>query len=194
MLSARWGHFLDKPLEPIAKKIKITPNFFTIMGFIISAVAAITIVFNPRIGGFLILLGGIFDVFDGVVARTNGKVTEFGAFLDSVLDRYSDAFVFLAIAWYMYRIEKPIGIFLSLIILVGALLISYSKARAESLGMGCNIGLLERPERVIITSIACISGYILSFLWVLAILSHLTVLQRILYVKKQKVKDKNIYH
>ncbi len=185
MLSARWGHFLDKPLEPVVKRIKINPNFFTVMGFVISTVAAATIPFNLRAGGILILVGGAFDVIDGVVARTNGKVTDFGAFLDSVLDRYSDAFVFLAIAIYMYRIGDYTGVGLSLGTLVGAFLISYTRARAEAVGIDCHTGLMERPERVILTAIGCITTYLSPFLWALFILSHLTVLQRILHVMRQ---------
>ncbi|NOX20526.1 MAG: CDP-alcohol phosphatidyltransferase family protein [Nitrospirae bacterium] len=185
MISARLGHFLDKPLEPIAKRIRITPNFFTVAGFVVTTAAATTIVFNPRIGGILILAGGAFDILDGVVARTNGKVTEFGAFLDSVLDRYSDAFVFLAIALYLYLQGDNIGALLSIGTMVGAFLISYARARAEGLGIDCHTGLMERPERVILTSIACITGYFLPVLVALFVLTHLTVLQRILHVKKQ---------
>ncbi len=185
MLSARWGHFLDKPLEPIARRIRIAPNFFTITGFLVTAVAALVLPFNLRAGGVLILFGGAFDVLDGVVARTNGKVTEFGAFLDSVLDRYSDAFIFLAIAVYMYRMNDYLGVGLSLGSLVGAFLISYTRARAEAVGIPCHTGLLERPERIILTSIGCITAYITPFLWILFILSHLTVVQRIVYVKRQ---------
>ncbi len=185
MLSAKLGHFLDRPLEPIARRIRLTPNFLTVTGFLITSVAAVTIPFNPRIGGGLILLGGAFDVLDGVVARTNGRVTEFGAFLDSVLDRYSDAFVFLAIAWYMIMHGEETGAALSIGTLIGAFLISYARARAEGIGRECHTGLMERPERVILVSVACITGYFLPILWLLFILTHATVIQRIIHVRKQ---------
>ncbi|MCX5719750.1 MAG: CDP-alcohol phosphatidyltransferase family protein, partial [Nitrospirae bacterium] len=88
MISAKFGHFLDKPLSPFIKKIHLNPTILTIAGFIVTCVAALVIPYNLKIGGVLILIGGIFDMLDGVVARINNKTTRFGAFLDSVLDRY----------------------------------------------------------------------------------------------------------
>ncbi len=190
MLSAKLGHFLDRPLEPIARRIRLTPNFFTAAGFLITVAAAITIPYNQKTGGVLILLGGAFDVLDGVVARTNGKVTDFGAFLDSVLDRYSDAFLFLAIAWYMVLQGRETGVFLSIGALVGAFLISYARARAEALGRNCHTGIMERPERIILIAVACFTGYFLPILWLLFILTHLTVIQRVIHVKKECLKQK----
>ncbi len=188
MISAKLGHFLDRPLEPIAKRIRLTPNFFTITGFLITTSGAIVLPYDPVIAAVIILIGGGFDVLDGVVARTNGMVTRFGAFLDSVLDRYSDAFVFISIAWYMYLQGKMTGVVLSLGTLVGALLISYARARAEGLNMECHTGLMERPERVILTTLACFTGYFLPILWILCILTHFTVIQRILYVRSKFYK------
>lgn len=185
MISARLGHFLDRPLAPLAKKIKVHPNFFTVAGALITTGAAGWIVFNPRVGGFLILLGGAFDVLDGVVARANGMTSKKGAFLDSVLDRYSDAAIFLAIAIYMYLNKNITGTILSIGILIGAMLVSYTRARAEGLGIDCHVGLMERPERIVITAFGCISGYLLPVLWVLFVLTHLTVFQRIHHVMKR---------
>ncbi len=184
MLSAKLGHFLDRPLEPIARRIRLTPNFLTLAGFLVTIAAAVTIPYNPRAGGVLILLGGAFDVLDGVVARTNGKVTDFGAFLDSVLDRYSDAFLFLSIAWYMVVRGNETGAFLSIGTMVGAFLISYARARAEALGRDCHTGIMERPERIILLAAACLTGYFLPVLWLLFVLTHFTVIQRILHVKR----------
>ncbi len=186
MLSAKLGHFLDGPLEPIARRIRLTPDFFTAAGFLITVAAAVTIPYNQKTGGVLILLGGAFDVLDGVVARTNGKVTDFGAFLDSVLDRYSDAFLFLAIAWYMVLQGQETGVFLSIGALVGAFLISYARARAGAR----HTGIMERPERIILIAVACFTGYFLPILWLLFILTHLTVIQRIIHVKKECLKQK----
>ncbi|MFN3395653.1 MAG: CDP-alcohol phosphatidyltransferase family protein, partial [Thermodesulfovibrionales bacterium] len=101
MISARLGHFLDKPLSPLVKLIRINPNILTVSGFIITIIAALIIPYDITLGGLLILLGGLFDMLDGIAARVNGRVTKFGAFLDSLLDRYSDAFLFLSIAWYL---------------------------------------------------------------------------------------------
>lgn len=191
MLSAKLGHFLDIPLSPIARRTRLTPNFFTIAGFLITTFAAISIPFNPKIGGLFILLGGLFDIMDGIVARTNGKITTFGAFLDSVLDRYSDAFILLAVAWYLSLQNEKVGVFLSLGTLVGTFLISYSRARAEGIGKECHIGILERPERIILISIACISGYFLPILWILFVFSHITVIQRVLFIRRYTIKYKS---
>ncbi len=187
MISAWLGHSLDKPLEPLARRVRITPNFLTITGFVITVIASITIPFETRLGGLLILLGGAFDMLDGVVARTNGKETDFGAFLDSVLDRYSDSVIFLAIAWLFFQEGDILGVFLSLGTMVGALLISYARARAEGLGLECRTGLMERPERIILVAAGCITGYLTPVIWALFILTHLTVIQRILHVRKKAV-------
>ncbi len=182
MISAKLGHFLDRPLAPVARRIKVHPNFFTITGLIVTTGAAVAIVFNPRVGGILILVGGAFDVLDGVVARTNGKTSPKGAFLDSVLDRYADAAIFLAIAIYMYLSQSTTGALLSLGTMIGAFLVSYTRARAEGLGMDCHVGLMERPERVVLTALGCITGYLLPILWGLFVLTHITVFQRIYHV------------
>jgi phosphatidylglycerophosphate synthase len=182
MLSARFGHFLDNPLRPILKIIPFSPNFLTITGFLITTVAALVIPQNIRLGGILILIGGIFDMLDGMVARTGGKTTKFGAFLDSVLDRYSDAFIFLALAWYLATKGNHNGAFLSLGTLTGAFLISYARARAEGLGESCHTGIMERPERIILLIFATLTGWVVPVLWIMFFLTHVTVMQRIYYV------------
>jgi phosphatidylglycerophosphate synthase len=131
----------------------------------------------PRLGGILILLSGGFDLLDGIVARTTGKVTAFGAFLDSVLDRYSDAALFLGIGVYLR--DDPLNILLVGLTFIGTVLISYVRARAEGLGLTCNIGIMERPERIIILSIGGIFDILISVLWILLILTHFTAIQRI---------------
>jgi phosphatidylglycerophosphate synthase len=182
VLSAKLGHFLDTPLNHIARRIPCSPNTLTFAGFLITVFAAIVIPKSIRLGGILILIGGIFDVIDGVVARTRGKATKFGAFLDSVLDRYSDAFLFLALSWYFIAKGSLIGVYLSLGTLVGAFLISYARARAEGIGESCHTGIMERPERIILLAFAAITGWLLPILWIMLILTHITVFQRIYHV------------
>jgi phosphatidylglycerophosphate synthase len=184
MLSARLGHFLDAPLGSIAKRIPVSPNFLTVTGFILTLIAALTIPHSITAGGILILLGGIFDMLDGIVARTTGKTTKFGAFLDSLLDRYSDAFLFLAIAWYLAAGGDHSGAFLSIGTLVGALLISYARARAEGLGVSCHTGILERPERIILLIFATLTGWLIPVLWIMFLLTHITVAQRVYHIWK----------
>lgn len=184
MLSARLGHFLDAPLGFIAKRIPFNPNTLSVTGFVITAIAAFVIPHNIKLGGIFIMIGGIFDMLDGMVARTSGKTTKFGAFLDSVLDRYSDAFLFLSIAWYLAAHGDHTGAFLSLGTLVGAFIISYARARSEGLGESCHTGILERPERIILLIFATLTGWIVPVLWIMLVLTHITVIQRMYYVWK----------
>lgn len=190
MLSARFGHFLDKPLGSLAKAIRIDPNVFTAAGFLITAVAAVVIPANLRLGGLLILFGGIFDALDGVVARVNGRATRFGAFLDSLLDRYSDAFLFLSIAWYLAGRGDHTGAFLSIGTMVGAFLVSYARARAEGLGIDGHTGLMERPERILLLIIAALTGWVTPILGVMFVLTHFTVIQRAYMVRKHTLHGK----
>jgi phosphatidylglycerophosphate synthase len=184
MLSARFGHLLDAPLSFIAKRIPFSPNTLTVTGFLVTVIAAFIIPYNIRLGGIFIMIGGFFDMLDGIVARTSGKTTKFGAFLDSILDRYSDAFLFLSIAWYLAAHGDHTGSFLSLGTLVGAFLISYTRARAEGLGESCHTGIMERPERIILLIFATVTGWLVPVLWVMLILTHITVLQRVYHVWK----------
>ena len=189
MIGVKLGHFLDAPLSPILKRIRIHPNIFTITGFIITALAALVIPYNIKLGGLLVLIGGLFDMVDGISARVNNKVTKFGAFLDSVLDRYSDAFLFLSIAWYLASKGEHNAAFLSLGTLVGAFLISYARARAEGLGEECKAGIMERPERIILLILATMTDWFVPVLLVMFVLTHVTVLQRIYYVWKKMRKS-----
>ncbi|MDO8746134.1 MAG: CDP-alcohol phosphatidyltransferase family protein, partial [Thermodesulfovibrionales bacterium] len=164
MIGAKLGHFLDKPLSPILKRIRIHPNIFTLTGFMITAIAAVVIPYNIKLGGLLILAGGLFDMLDGISARVNNKITKFGAFLDSLLDRYSDAFLFLSTAWYLASKGEHTAAFLSLGTLIGAFLISYARARAEGLGEECKTGIMERPERIILLICAALTGWFIPVL------------------------------
>ena len=184
MLSGHLGHFLDGPMSSLARKLDINPNVLTVTGFLVSTIAALTIPSSLFLGGTLVLIGGAFDVFDGIIARVNNRTTPFGAFLDSVLDRYSDSFLFLGLSWHFYRADSPGGVFLSLGTMTGALLVSYTRARAEGLGKTCNVGLMERPERIILLALGAITGWILPVMWLMFVLTHATVLQRIYHVWK----------
>ncbi len=194
MISARLGHRLDKPLAPLAQHITltgITPNFLTITGFIVSIAASASFILKtPKMAGILILLSGGFDLLDGVVARTSGKVTAFGAFLDSLLDRYSDAMLFFGIG--IYLIDNSFNVFLTALVFTGTFLISYVRARAEGLGLTCNVGLMERPERIILLALGGIFNILLPVLWILLIFTHFTVFQRIYHtwLITRREKDK----
>lgn len=184
MLSSYLGHFLDRPLSPVAKRLKVNPNVITVTGFLITTAAAITIPYNLKLGGILILCGGLFDMLDGVIARVNNRSTNFGAFLDSVLDRYADSFLLIGFLWFFLKNNSILGMFLSLGALVGTLIISYTRARAEGLGRDCHTGLMERPERIILMIFGALTGLVLPIMWIMLVLTHVTVVQRVFHVWK----------
>ncbi len=190
MIGEKLGHALDKPLEPLAQRIPLTPNALSVIGFIITVTGSYILTTNLRIGGICIVIGGCFDMLDGIVARVNNRSTIFGAYLDSVLDRYADALMLLAIAWNLEQQNSQGGVLLCLGTLVGSFLISYARARAEGLGIACKHGLMERPERIILIAIGTITGFIIPVLWILLILTHVTVMQRLYYVWHQSIRDK----
>lgn len=176
---------LDKPLSALAKRVNISPNLITVIGSLMTLAAAFVIPRSLFFGGLLILFSGLFDMLDGLVARVNNRATEFGAFLDSVLDRYSDSFLLIGFSWYFYMNGSAEGCFLSIATLAGSLIISYAKARAEALGQECNVGIIERPERIIIMAAGALTGWVMSMIWVLFILTHITVIQRVYHVWKE---------
>lgn len=182
MIGYKLGHFLDRPLAPLIKKIPLSPNLLTVTGFLITAGAAFALTRDLMLGGILILAGGLFDILDGIVARVNGKASRFGAYLDSVLDRYADAFLFFGVAYGLR--DAPIGVFLATGAFLGAFMISYARARAEGLGVECKVGLMERPERILLLAAGAISGYIIEALWVMFALTNLTALQRVIHTRK----------
>jgi phosphatidylglycerophosphate synthase len=184
MLGETFGHFFDRPLSKLAVRIKYSPNTLTVIGFIVTMFASYLLLNNFFWGGILVLFGGFFDILDGVVARVNNKTSKFGAFLDSVLDRYSDALIFIAVALNLAKKSNLTGACLSLGILVGAFLISYTRARAEGLGIRCSVGIMARPERLILMVFGTLTGLVMPVLWFLLVLTHITVAQRIYHVMR----------
>lgn len=167
----------------------ITPNTLTILGFVLNGVVGAILAFGYLgIGGVLVLVVGAMDTLDGALARITGRVSSFGAFLDSTLDRYSEAAIFLGLLIWYGRQEDLQGTILTYAVVVGSLMVSYTRARAEGLGLRCEVGLLARPERIVLLGIGLILNQILFgqallvALWILAILTNFTALQRIVHV------------
>lgn len=173
---------------------RVHPNTLSSLGFLITCTSGYFFhQHEVRTAGALILLGGVFDLFDGTVARRTGLASPFGAFYDSTLDRLSEIVVYLGLLslYNDYRLELgDVGmIYTVLLAMAGSLMISYTRARAESLGIECSIGLMQRAERVLLIGIAALlfgaqnDGVVLKgVLIALAILTNLTVLQRIWWV------------
>jgi len=189
MISNKLGHRLDPYLYSLYKKFfgeHGNPNSFTLMGFFSTLLASFLILREFWIlAGFSIILSGIFDLIDGVVARKLGKVTAFGGFFDSVLDRYSDLFLLLSLLIYYLNKGDSVLVILTSFVSIGTVLVSYARARAEAANIPCNIGLMERAERIILFSAGALFGWMELMLWVLAILTHFTVIQRVYYVWKK---------
>jgi CDP-diacylglycerol---glycerol-3-phosphate 3-phosphatidyltransferase len=142
-----------------------------------------------RVCAVLLALAGLFDFFDGSLARLANRVSAFGAFLDSVVDRYSDLVVLLGAVLYYERQADATGVLLTLITLVGTVMVSYTKARAQSVGLPCEIGLMERPERLIVLIGGAAFNLLTPAMVVLAVLTNLTAVQRILHTRRASRED-----
>ncbi len=188
MLSEKLGHRLDSYLYPPFKKIFGTrgnPNLLTLFGFFSTLLASYLILKGFWLGaGLAILLAGIFDLLDGVIARNLGKATLFGSFFDSVMDRYSDLLLLLALILHYLRKGEDHLVVLTSVVVIGTALIPYVRAKAESLQLSCRIGWMERAERIILLALGALLGWMEWILWILAILTHFTVLHRIYHVWK----------
>jgi len=163
----------------------ITPNMITVAGLLGSIGAAVAIANGQLIlGGILVLVFGGLDLFDGAVARATGKDTSFGALFDSVLDRLSEAVVLGGILVYEIDQGNDEETILAFAAIVGSILVSYVRARAEGLDVSMTSGLFTRPERVVVTGAALILGLLRPALWLLTVITLLTVAQRVNTARK----------
>ena len=173
-------------IDPIGlalyRRLHLRPNHLTLLGLGVSLLAATAFIAGRvRAGGVLLILAGLCDFFDGSLARASGQVSAFGAFLDSVIDRYSDLVVLLAIVVLYAQVAHTRGAIVAMAGLIGSMMVSYTKARAESIGVRCTVGIMERPERMICLILGALLDLLEPALWVLAVLSNLTALQRIAF-------------
>lgn len=192
-------------------KIGITPNVVTTTGLVLNIVAAVVLIYGGFYGkngdfsyvgwgGLIILFAGLFDMMDGQVARIGEMKSTFGALYDSVLDRYSELVTFFGICYYLSLHEYFWGSIIAFVALIGSLMVSYVRARAEGLGVECKVGLMQRPERVVLTSLGAICcglyyyfskepafdpAYVLiAPLLIVAVFSNVTAFNRLLHCHK----------
>lgn len=165
-------------------RLGITPNMATLIGFGLNAIVALVLaVGEPRLAGVLLLIASAFDMVDGAIARSTGQISTFGGFLDSTVDRYSEIIVYVGLLiWLNTTDNDHLGSTLVLISATGALMISYARARAEAIGYKASVGLVARPERVILLAICLILNVPLLALWILAVTTHLTAVWRMIHV------------
>jgi CDP-diacylglycerol--glycerol-3-phosphate 3-phosphatidyltransferase len=183
-----WVRSGARHIVPALRALGFTPNVLTMVGLVICAGSAVLVGFGYLLpGGLLLLLASGFDILDGALARVSGREQRYGAFLDSTVDRYAEAMTAIALlAYFIFHGHHTLEPMLVVFALTGSLLVSYVRARAQSLGFTVDGGLLARPERVVITVIGLVIAPLLIWaLWILAVLTNFTAVQRIWVVWQQ---------
>lgn len=189
MISLRIGHSLDPVVIKLYRILfqgkALSPNLLTAFGAVFALAAAASIAFDHLfVGAALLLISGLCDLMDGALARSIGNVTAFGGFLDSVLDRYSDLLIMCGVLVYFMRRDQHFEMFATFIASIGIAIIPYARARAEAASLPFRTGFLERPERLIIV-FCCLMFNLLHYaVIILAVLSHVTVVQRIMHARR----------
>ena len=165
---------------------RIHPNVLTFLGLVINIWAAWLFAAGSfRWAGVVVIGAGLFDMVDGRVARASNQVTRFGGFFDSVVDRYSDLALYVGLLVYYASINRFFYIVLTAVVMTGSVMVSYTRARAENTIPKCKVGFLERPERIVLIIIGALFLRMAAVLWVIAVLSNLTVIHRVIYTWQQ---------
>src|SRR5438094_4516026 len=185
------GKIIDQIVRALALS-RIHPNVLTFLGLLINSWAAFLLAAGRFQAAALVVIGaGLFDMVDGRVARETNRVTRFGGFFDSVLDRYSDLALLMGLLVYYANINRFFYIVLTAILMTGSVMVSYTRARAEVTIPKCKVGFLERPERVVLLIIGALFNRMAQVLWVLAILSNITVLSRMIFTWQETQRLEN---
>lgn len=197
MVTRQIGRAGNRAVDEIVRAFAashINPNLLTFIGMAINALAAYLFAQNQfRWAGGTVIVAGIFDLTDGRVARFTGRVTPFGGFFDSVMDRYSDLVLLIGLLVYYGRINRFGYVTLVAVAMIGSVMVSYARARAEQLIPSCKVGFLERPERVVLMIIGALSGRMEAVLWVIAVLANLTVIHRVVFTLQQSRRLANLH-
>ncbi len=181
LIGAGCQWLLDRIVRALSLS-RIHPNALTSLGLVLNIVAAVLFGQGRFFAAGLVVMGaGVFDMVDGRVARVTNRVTSFGAFFDSVIDRYSDMALYMGLLVHYARAERFFYVVLVAVVMAGSVMVSYSRARAESLIPSCKVGFLERPERIVLIVIGALWDRMAPVLWTIAVLSNITVVHRIVY-------------
>ena len=171
--------YVEIPVVRLLVRLRLSPNSLTLLGLMVAGASAYLLSIGQLwVGGIVLLVSGLFDLFDGALARATGRASRFGAFLDSLVDRVSEIAVLLGLLVFYVNRSETEGIVLVYLALAGSLMVSYMRARAEGLNIDCNVGVMTRPERIIALGL----GLIVSYWWltivlvVLAAIAALTIL------------------
>ncbi len=187
---ARWrSRSLLDTLGALLAGIGLHPNLMTVIGLLGNGIGAVMLAQgNFLLGGIIILVMGPIDALDGATARARGESSPWGAFVDSTTDRWSEAVILLGLMVHYVGQNDPAGAVVVMLALIGSLMVSYSRARAEALGFDANVGLLTRMERYLVLVPALVLNKAQIGLWIIATLANITALQRILHVRQQWYK------
>ena len=196
MIAERLGASLSRPFEAVVRfAARFSPDVLTITGLLLNGVACACFAASGgkdyrlpwllQIGGLVAAVASVFDMLDGRVARLRGRETSFGAFLDSTMDRYSDMVLYMGLLILYARVDRTPHMVLVWVAAFGSFMTSYARARAESLIPRCTVGFLERPERLGLLILGALANRMAGALWVIAVLSNLTALQRIVFTYLQ---------
>lgn len=179
-----WGRTQARRVARWLQWTGLSPNALTLIGLLLNVGVAVVLALGYlRLGGVLVLVAGLFDMLDGAMAKVANRVTTFGSFLDSTLDRYSEAILYAGLLFFVLTTrDARLGAVLIYVTICGSLLVSYARARAEALGYKLQVGLLARPERIIVLAVGLLLAHPLWALWLLAIFTNVTAIQRIVHL------------
>lgn len=181
-----WFKGILDPLATFFNRLGIAPNTMTILGLLMNVGAAYLLSQGQMFwGGLLVLIGGPFDALDGTMARLRGEASDFGAFVDSVTDRYSELFILGGLSFYYTQQGDWLTVMACYAAAAGSVMVSYTKARADSLHFDANIGILTRVERYLVLAPLLLFNLPIIAIWVVAVLANVTALQRIWKVRRQ---------
>ena len=191
-VTAKLGELLSPILDALVRALAhVSADVLTMTGLALTGVASAFFAASGgpgyaspallRVGGVIALVGAIFDMLDGRVARVRGRGTKFGAFLDSTMDRYSDMLLYMGLLILYARLERTGLMVLVWVAAFGSFMTSYARARAESLIPRCPVGIMERPERIVLVIAGALLNKMVAVLWIIAVLSNVTAIQRIVY-------------
>lgn len=181
-----WFKWVLDPLGRFFNGLGLTPNMMTILGMIGNTVGAYYLARGEMVtGGLFVLLMTPIDALDGTMARLRGEASDWGAFVDSVSDRYSELIIYGGLLYYFLSVGETLGGMLTFGAAAGSVLVSYVKARAEGLGFGAKVGLLTRAERYIVLAPSLVFNQLHIGLAIIAVFANITALQRIWFVRRQ---------
>jgi CDP-diacylglycerol--glycerol-3-phosphate 3-phosphatidyltransferase len=181
-----WFKWVLDPLGGFFNRLGITPNAMTMVGLLGNSIGAYYLAMGHMFtGGVLVLLMTPIDALDGTMARLRGESSDFGAFVDSVSDRYSELIIYGGLLYHFLDVRDPLGGMLVFIAAAGSVLVSYVKARAEGLGYGAKVGLLTRVERYLVLAPSLVFNQLYLGLGVIAVFANITAIQRIWFVRGQ---------